>query len=92
MVTSQECGNDLNDPRTALAAGVTHWVGLVVKSAFMAYRGKGKGTQAACGAAPDAAKGDPARPTDEWGWLESRRKAVGTELNHPPEPTPDHCL
>ena len=92
MVTSQECGNDLNDPRTALAAGVTHWVGRVVKSAFMAYRGKGKGTQAACGAVPDATKGDPARPTDEWGWLESRRKAVGTELNHPPEPTPDHCL
>ncbi len=92
MVASQESGNDLNDPRTALAAGVTHWVGRVMNSALMAYRGKGKGTQAAGGPAPNATQGDPARPTDEWGWLASRRKAVGTELNHPPEPTLNHCL
>ncbi len=92
MIASHGSENGRHDACMALAAERTHWLGRMVKSALLACRGKGKGEPAACGPAPKAALGDPARPMDEWGWLESRRKTVGTELNHPPEPTPSHCL
>ena len=89
MIAAHEIGNDRSHPGTAWGQGIAHWVGRIVRSAFTAGRAEKKVKEAACGAKVGATQEGAAWPRDEWSWLESRRRGVTAELNHPPEPTPE---
>ncbi len=76
-----ETASHLDDLRTALAQGMTHWVGGMVKAALIAGCSRQQVVQTAAEVGPYAAKEAVRRALDEWGWIESRRRSVTAELN-----------
>ncbi len=82
MMANRDTGRHLDDLRTALAQGMTHWVGGLVKAALIAGCTSGQLMQAAAEVGPPSAKEAVRRALKEWGRLESQRRSVGAEL-HP---------
>jgi alkylhydroperoxidase/carboxymuconolactone decarboxylase family protein YurZ len=83
MMANGKTANHLDDLRTALAQGLTHWVGGMVKAALIAGCSRQQLVQAAAEVGPYAAKEAVRRALDEWGWIESRRRSVSAELSRP---------
>ncbi len=83
MTGHRDIMNHLDDLRTALAQGMTHWVGGMVKAALIAGCTRQQLIQTAAEVGPYTAREAVRRALDEWGWLESRRRSVTAEL-HPP--------
>ena len=81
MMLNHEAGCHLDDLRTALAQGMTHWVGGLVEAALIAGCSKRQLMQAASGVGQFAAKEAVGRAVDEWSWRGSRRKSVAAEVN-----------
>ncbi|HYB73821.1 MAG TPA: hypothetical protein VED18_10635 [Candidatus Sulfotelmatobacter sp.] len=85
MMANGKTANHLDDLRAALAQGLTHWVGGMVKAALIAGCSRQQLAQAAAEVGPHAAKEAVRRALDEWGWIESRRRSVSAELSRPRE-------
>lgn len=83
MTANGDTASHLDDLRTALVQGMTHWVGGMVKAALIAGCSRQQVVQTAAEVGPYAAKEAVRRALDEWGWIESRRRSVTAELNRP---------
>ncbi len=83
MTAHRNILSHLDDLRTALTQGMTHWVGGMVKAALIAGCTRQQLIQTAAEVGPYTAREAVRRALDEWGWLESRRRSVTGEL-HPP--------
>lgn len=81
MTVNRDYAHYLDDLRTALAQGMTHWVGGLVKAALIAGCSRQQLMRTAAEVGPYAAREAVQRALDEWSWLETRRKAVTAELN-----------
>ena len=81
MMTNRGCAGCLDDLCTALAQGMAHWEGSLVKAALIAACSKRQLMQTASEVGPFAAKEAVRYAIDEWSWLESRRMSVAAELN-----------
>ncbi len=84
MMTAMGPGSHLDDLRTALAQGMTHWVGEIVKAALIAGYSKRQLMQTAAEVGPPWAKEAVRLAVEKWNWIEARRKSVTTELRNSP--------
>jgi alkylhydroperoxidase/carboxymuconolactone decarboxylase family protein YurZ len=83
MIANGQTASHLDDLRTALVQGMTHWVGGMVKAALIGGCTRQQLVQTAGEVGPYVAKEAVRRALDEWGWIESRRRSVTAELSHP---------
>ena len=83
MMANAGTASHLDDLRTALAQGMTHWVGGMVKAALIAGCSRQQLVQTAAEVGPYAAKEAVRRALDAWGWIEYRRRCVTAELGRP---------
>lgn len=84
MTMNQGADSHLDDLRTALAQGMNHWVGEIVKGALIAGYTKGQLIKVASQVGPFSAKETVRLALEKWSWIESRRKSVTTELRNSP--------
>lgn len=84
MTMNQGAGSHLDDLRTALAQGMNHWVGEIVKAALIAGYTKEQLMKAASQVGPFSAKEAVRHAIDKWSWIEGRRKSVTGELRNSP--------
>jgi len=83
MTGNRDCTHHLDDLRTALAQGMTHWVSGLVKAALIGGCSRQQLMKTACEVGPYAAREAVQRALNEWSWLESRRKSVTEEIGRP---------
>jgi hypothetical protein len=76
MAGHPELEAKLGDLRTALAQGMTHLVGGIVKAALIAGCSRQQLTEAAGGAGSPSGQEAVRRAVDEWSWLQARRRPV----------------
>lgn len=80
MIGKPELDARLDDLRHALAQGMSHMVGAMVKAALIAGCTQHHLIQTAGYVGSHAARETVRRAVHEWGWIESRRGQVAREL------------
>jgi len=84
MIGKPELEARLDDLRNALAQGMSHMVGGLVKAALIAGCTKEQLLRTAGYVGSGAGKDAVRRAVEEWSWIESRRTVVKRDINDAP--------